>query len=109
MRCQSKEDKAAWIETLLVTKDKFPRVLTSNDFEPSEEFVVSTEKLRSRLIQEGLSETVIKDCESIMLSELGEMQNQLKALQLKHILLMDTLRQLEVFISFLFLHAFDLD
>ncbi|CAI9756337.1 unnamed protein product [Fraxinus pennsylvanica] len=95
LRCQSKEDRAAWIEALLVAKDKFPRVLTSNDFEPSEEFVVSTEKLRSRLIQEGLSETVIKDCESIMLSELGEMQNQLKALQLKHILLLDTLRQLE--------------
>ncbi|XP_022855337.1 oxysterol-binding protein-related protein 1D-like [Olea europaea var. sylvestris] len=95
LRCQFKEDRAAWIEALLVAKDKFPRVLTSNDFEPSEEFVVSTEKLRSRLIQEGLSETVIKDCESIMLSELGEMQNQLKALQLKHILLMDTLRQLE--------------
>ncbi|CAA2971339.1 Hypothetical predicted protein [Olea europaea subsp. europaea] len=75
LRCQSKEDRAAWIEALLVTKDKFPRVLTSNDFELSEEFVVSTEKLRSRLIQEGTSETVIKDCESIMLSKLSEMQN----------------------------------
>ncbi|KAL2519635.1 Oxysterol-binding protein-related protein 1D [Abeliophyllum distichum] len=95
LRCQSKEDRAAWIEALMVAKDKFPRLLTSNDFEPSEEFVVSTENLRSRLIQEGMSETVIKDCESIMLSELGEMQNRLKALQLKHILLLDTLRQLE--------------
>ncbi|KAK6160302.1 hypothetical protein DH2020_003683 [Rehmannia glutinosa] len=95
LRCQSKEDRASWIEALLVAKDKLPRLLTSNDLAPSEEFVVSTEKLRSRLIQEGISETVVKDCESIMLGELAEMQNQLKTLQLKHILLLDTLRRLE--------------
>ncbi|KAL0357835.1 UNVERIFIED_CONTAM: Oxysterol-binding protein-related protein 1D [Sesamum calycinum] len=95
LRCQSKEDRAAWIEALLVAKDKFPRLLTSNDLAPSEEFVVSTEKLRSRLMQEGISEPVVKDCESIMLGELAEMQNQLKTLQLKHMLLLDTLRRLE--------------
>ncbi|KAG8365993.1 hypothetical protein BUALT_Bualt17G0029800 [Buddleja alternifolia] len=95
LRCQSKEDRASWIEALLVAKDKFPRLLTSNDLAPSEEFVVSTEKLRSRLLQEGMSETVVKDCETIMLGELAEMQNQMKTLQLKHILLLDTLRRLE--------------
>ncbi|KAI3452643.1 hypothetical protein Pfo_009307 [Paulownia fortunei] len=93
--CQSKEDRASWIEALLVAKDKFPRLLTSNELAPSEEFVVSTEKLRSRLMQEGISDTVVKDCESIMLCELALMQNQLKNLQLKHILLLDTLRRLE--------------
>lgn len=95
LRCQSKEDRASWIEALLVAKDKFPRLLTSSDLAPSEDFVVTTENLRSRLVQEGISETVIKDCESIMLGEVAEIQNQLKTIQLKHILLLDTLRRLE--------------
>lgn len=97
LRCITKENRAAWIDALLSAKDLFPRVLCSNDFLPSQEVVVSTEKLRSRLSQEGIDETVINDCESIMLSELSEMQNQLKALQYKHVSLLDTLRRLEVF------------
>lgn len=95
LRCVSREDRAAWIEALQAAKDLFPRVLTSNDFSPSEDVIVSTEKLRARLIQEGIGEAAIKDCESIMLLELSELQNQLKALQRKHIMLLDTLRQLE--------------
>ncbi|XP_075479608.1 oxysterol-binding protein-related protein 1D-like [Primulina tabacum] len=95
LRCESKEDRASWIEALLVAKDKFPRLLTSSDLASSEEFIVSTEKLRARLIQDGISETVVKDCESIMLGELSEIQNRLRTLQLKHILLLDTLRRLE--------------
>ncbi|EPS67163.1 hypothetical protein M569_07612, partial [Genlisea aurea] len=96
LRCQSKEDRASWVEALLAAKDKFPRLLTSQDLTPSfEEFVVSTDKLRSRLLKEGIGDEVVKDCESIMLEELGELQNQLKNLQLKHVLLLDTLRQLE--------------
>ncbi|KZV40020.1 oxysterol-binding protein-related protein 1D-like [Dorcoceras hygrometricum] len=95
LRCESKEDRASWIEALLVAKDQFPRLLTSNDLASSEEFVVSTDKLRARLMQDGISETTVKDCESIMLGELSEIQNQLRALQLKHILLLDTLRRLE--------------
>lgn len=95
LRCISREDRAAWIEALLSSKDLFPRVLTSNDFLSSEEVFVSTEKLRSRLKQEGLNESVIEDCESIMLLELSELQNQLKALQRKHLAMLETLRQLE--------------
>ncbi|KAM5574494.1 hypothetical protein ABKV19_013774 [Rosa sericea] len=93
--CLSREDRAAWIEALLAAKDLFPRVLSSNDLVPSEDIVVSTEKLRLRLAQEGVGEPVIKDCESIMLLEVSELQNQLKALQSKHVMLLDTLRQLE--------------
>lgn len=94
LRCISREDRALWIESLLAAKDKFPR-LSTGDLAPSEDMVISTEKLRSRLSQEGITEEVIKDCESIMLSELSTLQNQMKALQLKHIVLLDTLRQLE--------------
>lgn len=95
LRCVSKEDRAAWIEALLAAKDLFPRVLASNDFAP-EEVAVSTEKLRRRMLQEGIAEPVINDCESIMLIEVSELQNQFKALQRKHVSLLKTLRQLEV-------------
>lgn len=94
LRCISRDDRAAWIESLLAAKDKFPR-LSTGDLAPSEDMVISTEKLRSRLSQEGITEEVIKDCESIMLGELAALQNQMKALNLKHIVLLDTLRQLE--------------
>ena len=108
LRCQSREDRAIWIEALLASKDLFPRVLTSGDFGPSEDVVVSTEKLRLRLQQEGIGEVVIKDCESIMLSETSELKNQLKTLQHKHVLLLDTLRQLEVIICLSFVYPFSI-
>ncbi|KDP26707.1 hypothetical protein JCGZ_17865 [Jatropha curcas] len=95
LRCISREDRIAWLESLQAAKDLYPRVLSSNDFSPYEDIVVSTEKLKLRLLQEGIGEAVIKDCESIMLSETSELQSQLKALQRKHIMLLDTLRQLE--------------
>lgn len=98
MRCVSKEDRAAWVEALQTAKDQFPRVLTSSDFASSEDVSISTDKLRSRLSQEGIGEAIIKDCETIMLSEVSELQNQLKSLQRKHILLLETLRQLEVIV-----------
>lgn len=104
LRCISREDRAEWIESLLAAKDKFPR-LSVGDLAPSEEMVISTEKLRSRLSQEGITEEIIKDCESIMLGELTTLQNQMKTLQLKHVVLLDTLRQLEVQIRILFSHC----
>lgn len=85
-----------WIEALQSAKDLFPRALTSNDLATSEDIVVSTEKLRSRLSQEGISDTIINDCESIVLSEVSYLQGKLKFLQQKHIMLLDTLKQLEV-------------
>lgn len=95
LRCPTREDRISWIEALMVAKDQFPRMLSSSDFATSEEFVVTTEKLRSRLLLEGVGEAVVKDCESIMLNEITELQNRLKALQVKHIMLLDRLRQLE--------------
>lgn len=104
LRCISREDRALWIEALQAAKDLFPRVLTSSDLSPSEDVVVSTEKLRLRLLQEGLDEAAIKDCESIMVLEHSELQNQLNTLKRKHIMLLETLRQLEVFILHPFLN-----
>ncbi|CAL9168788.1 oxysterol-binding protein-related protein 1D-like isoform X1 [Musa acuminata AAA Group] len=95
LRCDSREDRTAWIEALLSAKENFAHLLTINASEPSVEVTVSTDKLRGRLLQEGLSESTVKECESIMLSEISELQNQLKSLQQKHLILLDTLRQLE--------------
>ncbi|KAK6930917.1 Oxysterol-binding protein [Dillenia turbinata] len=95
LRCVTREDRTAWIEALQAAKDFFPIVLSSNDFGPSENILVSTEKLRLRLLQEGIGDGVIRDREAIMLAELSELQNQLTALQRKHVTLLDTLRQLE--------------
>jgi len=96
LRCVCREDRAMWIEALQSAKDLFPRTLTSSDLATSEDIVVSTEKLRSRLSQEGISEATINDCESIMLSEVSYLQSKLKYLQQKHVMLLDTLKQLEV-------------
>jgi len=60
------------------------------------DIMLSTEKLRVRLLQEGLGETVVKECESIMMSELLELHNQIKSQQQQHSILIDRLRQLEV-------------
>lgn len=95
LRCASREDRTVWIEALLAAKDLFPRASTSNDFAPFEDILITTERLRSRLLQEDISEAAVKDCESIMLLEFSELQNQLKALQHKHVILLNRLRQLE--------------
>lgn len=93
-----------------MAKDLFPRV-PSGDILPCEDAVVSTEKLRERLMQEGIEETVVKDCETIMLSEVSNLQNRLKVLSQKHVILLDTLRQLEVCFgsSLCIAHIFGID
>ncbi|XP_061350274.1 oxysterol-binding protein-related protein 1D isoform X2 [Gastrolobium bilobum] len=95
LRCVSREDRALWVEALQSAKDLFPRALTSGDLATSEDIAVSTEKLRLRLSQEGISEAIINDCESIMLSEVSYLQGKLKFLQQKHFMLLDTLKRLE--------------
>ncbi|KAJ4766240.1 Oxysterol-binding protein-related protein 1D [Rhynchospora pubera] len=95
LRCESREDRNLWVEALVSAKDQFPRVLTNTDLGPTMEIVVSTDKLRARLLQEGLSEVVVKECESIMSSEVSDLQNQLQSLHQKHVILLDKLRQLE--------------
>ena len=107
LRCETEEDRNTWVEALLAAKDRFPRSLTSNDFGPVADITLSTEKLRARLLHEGLSGTVVHECESIMMSELLELHNQMKAQQQQHSVLVDRLRQLEVAFCFLFcLHGY---
>ncbi|XP_029127654.1 oxysterol-binding protein-related protein 2A isoform X3 [Cajanus cajan] len=56
---------------------------------------MSTERLKTRLLEEGTSENLVKECEQIMLSELSEMQGQLEVLCQERSNLLDTIRQLE--------------
>lgn len=74
----------------------FPRMSNSELMAPIDNVAVSTEKLRQRLVDEGVAETAIQDSEQIMRSEFAALQNQLMLLKQKQWLLFDTLRQLEV-------------
>ena len=84
------------MDALQAVKDMFPRMSNSELMAPVDNVVVSTEKLRQLLLEEGASEAAIQDSEQIMRNEFAAMQNQLMLLRQKHWLLLDTLRQLEV-------------
>ncbi|KAI3464462.1 hypothetical protein Pfo_021125 [Paulownia fortunei] len=95
LRAESREDRMTWMEALQTVKDMFPRMSNSELMAPVDNLAVSTEKLRQRLFEEGLSEAAIQESEQIMKDEFASLQNQLMLLKQKHWLLMDTLRQLE--------------
>ena len=86
----------AWTEALQAVKDMFPRMSNSELMAPVDNVTVSTEKLRVRLMEEGVSEAAIQDSEQIIRTEFAALQSQLVLLKQKHSALIDTLRQLEV-------------
>lgn len=86
----------AWMEALQAVKDMFPRMSNSELMAPVDNVTVSTEKLRVRLMEEGVSEAAIQDSEQIIRTEFAALQSQLVLLKQKHSALIDTLRQLEV-------------
>ncbi|KAJ0976027.1 hypothetical protein J5N97_017992 [Dioscorea zingiberensis] len=91
LRAETREDRGSWMEALHAVKEMFPRMSNSELMAPLDGLVVSTEKLRQRLQEEGVRE----DSEQIMRAEFAALQNQLVALKQKQSLLVDTLRQLE--------------
>ncbi|KAL5982599.1 Oxysterol-binding protein-related protein 1C [Asimina triloba] len=95
LRAETREDRIAWMDALQKVKDMFPRMSNSELMAPVDNFVVSTEKLRQRLTEEGVTEAAILDSEQIMKSEFTALQNKLVLLKQKYLLLIDTLRQLE--------------
>lgn len=99
LRAETREDRIAWMEALQAIKDMFPRMSNSELMAPLENFSVSTEKLRQRLLEEGVSEAAIEDIEQIMRNEFASLQSQLTLLKQKHWLLIDTMRQLEVHVK----------
>ncbi|XP_042379350.1 oxysterol-binding protein-related protein 1C-like isoform X2 [Zingiber officinale] len=95
LRAETRDDRLAWMEALRAMKDMYPRISTSELMTPVDNVVASTEKLRNRLEEENVSNTVIQDCEQIMKGEFVALQNQLVLLNQKQAVLVDTLRQLE--------------
>lgn len=93
------------MQALVSTRSLFPlRSLNDTLSLVQTDFSISTERLKSRLLEEGTSENIVKDCEQIMLSEFSELQGQLKVLCEERSNLFDTLRQLEVTSSKPFVH-----
>ncbi|XP_047178492.1 oxysterol-binding protein-related protein 1C-like isoform X1 [Vigna umbellata] len=95
LRADTHEDRVSWTEALQAVKDMFPRMSNSELMAPLDNVTVSTEKLRLRLMEEGVSEGTIQDSEQIMRTEFAALQSQLVLLKQKHSILIDTLRQLE--------------
>ncbi|TKY56202.1 Oxysterol-binding protein-related protein 1C [Spatholobus suberectus] len=95
LRAETREDRVAWMEALQAVKDMFPRISNSELMAPVDNVAVSTEKLRRRLVEEGVSEAALQDSEQIMRNEYAALQNQLLLLKQKQVTLIDTLRQLE--------------
>ncbi|KAJ7541570.1 hypothetical protein O6H91_10G065400 [Diphasiastrum complanatum] len=96
LRAESKEDRITWLDVLRTLTHLCTRnTVFVNCFPPAEEITISTERLKGRLIKEGLSDSAIKDCEQIIQSELSELQGKLMMLQQKRISLDDKVQKLE--------------
>ncbi|CAL5189308.1 unnamed protein product [Lathyrus oleraceus] len=95
LRAETREDRVAWVEALYAVKDMFPRMSNCELMAPVDNSAISTEKLRHRLMEEGVSEAAIQDSEEIMRNEYAALQSQLLLLKQKQLALIDNLSQLE--------------
>ncbi|KAG9143156.1 hypothetical protein Leryth_021362 [Lithospermum erythrorhizon] len=96
LRTNSSRERVAWIEALNSTANLFTlKPFNENLSILPNNISISTEKLKKRLLEEGIGEGLVKDCEQIMLTEFSEVQGQYKILCKDRCSLLDTLRQLE--------------
>ncbi|GAB4857055.1 Oxysterol-binding protein- protein 2A [Ancistrocladus abbreviatus] len=96
LRTNSKIERVAWIEALSSSRSIFSiRPLNNNFSVFPNNLSISTQRLKKRLVEEGVNESLVKDCEQIMLSEFSEIQGHLKVLYEERSNLLDTIRQLE--------------
>ncbi|KAH9777319.1 Oxysterol-binding protein-related protein 2A [Citrus sinensis] len=96
LRTNSRRDRVAWIQALVSTRSLYPlRTLNDGLSIVPKDLSISTVRLKKRLVDEGVSENLVKDCEQIMLSEFNEIQGQFKVLCEERSNLLDTIRQLE--------------
>ena len=91
LRTSSNKERLAWIQALASSSS------TKNLNDTSFNVSLSTQGLRKRLVEGGVGEEVVKDCEQIMLLEFSQLQTQLHLLCQERSSLLDTLRQLEVY------------
>ncbi|XP_059287656.1 oxysterol-binding protein-related protein 1C-like isoform X1 [Lycium ferocissimum] len=95
LRAESREDRNTWLEALTAAKRLFPTSDPVLDVQMNENVSVSTEKLRQRLLEDGVSEAVIRDSEQIMRNEFVALHSHLQQVKRKQMLLLDKLGQLE--------------
>ncbi|XP_022156453.1 oxysterol-binding protein-related protein 2A-like isoform X2 [Momordica charantia] len=96
LRTNSKSDRGAWIQALASNRGMCPLTTLNYSLSPMpSDLSVSTERLKKRLIEDGIGETVVNECEQIMLSEFLEIQGQVQVLCEERCNLLDTIRQLE--------------
>ncbi|KNA08425.1 hypothetical protein SOVF_162390 isoform C [Spinacia oleracea] len=96
LRTNSKRERALWIEALASTTSLFSlRPFNDNLSLSPDTISISTERLKNRLAEDGVNDSLVKECEQIMLSEFAQVQRKLNFLCKERSSLLDTLRQLE--------------
>ncbi|KAL0296232.1 UNVERIFIED_CONTAM: Oxysterol-binding protein-related protein 2A [Sesamum radiatum] len=96
LRTNTKRERVAWIQALISTRSLFSlRPQSDNTLILTRDLSISTERLKQRLLEEGIGEGLVKDCEQIMLSEFSGIKGQFQFLCEERSNLLDTLRQLE--------------
>ncbi|CAN4084352.1 unnamed protein product [Withania somnifera] len=95
LRAETREDRQTWLEALTAAKKLFPTSDPVLEVQMNENLSVSTEKLRQRLLEDGVSEIVIRDSEQIMKNEFVALHSHLQQVKRKQMLLLDKLGQLE--------------
>lgn len=96
LRAENKDDRHAWLEALCAAKDHVQGgAAKQTSAPPSFQTEVSTKLLRNRLLQEGVAESAIEDCEEILRTEFSVLLKHLKILEENHINLLEKLKQLE--------------
>uniref|UniRef100_A0A0E0I7C2 PH domain-containing protein n=1 Tax=Oryza nivara TaxID=4536 RepID=A0A0E0I7C2_ORYNI len=79
LKTDSKEDRVAWIEALILARSFYSlRSLSGRITFVQSDVSVSTARLRNRMQQEGLNESLIQECEQIVLTEFSSFRKQLK-------------------------------
>lgn len=95
LRTHSRKERVDWIKALISTRSLFSLRPLINDSLVPNDISISTARLKKRLLEDGISERIVKDCEQIMLSEFSEIEGQVKVLCEERSNLLDTLRQFE--------------
>lgn len=96
LRAETIADRSDWFQVLSAAKELFPRTpMLMGVVAPSEEITISTDKLREKLLECGLTEEKVKECEDVMLAEFSDVKEQLKVMQQRRLTLLERLRLLE--------------
>ncbi|KAJ0250247.1 Oxysterol-binding protein-related protein 2B [Hirschfeldia incana] len=98
LRTESRSDRAAWLQALACTRRILPLESLNGDFSfvSPKDLSISTERLKTRLREEGINENLVKECEKIVDSEFSEAREQIKLLHEERTKLLDALKQLEM-------------